>query len=154
MFKPGLAALAAFATMMNVASAQTPATVTVVDAFGSAGDWPALASNSMNSRGTRAEADVVKKGPENVDSIPGKPGPGAAGTPAECRPSSVNCPVDGSSGSSVITTDSMPIGTSGDRDRTISESDYPTSVGSGSMGSGATGSPAGPAAGPAIGIGR
>ncbi|WP_151635075.1 hypothetical protein [Noviherbaspirillum aerium] len=154
MFKPTLAALAAFATMMNVAGAQTPATLTVVDAFGGAGHRPALASNSAESRGGRTGTDSVQKAPENADSIPGKPGPATAGTPAECRPSSVNCPVDGSSGSSVITTDSMPIGTSGDRDRTISESDYPTSVGSGSMGSGATGSPAGPAPGPTNGIGR
>lgn len=91
---------------------------------------------------------------ENTDAVHGKERSVTTGTLAECRPSSVNCPVGDSSGSSVITTDSLPIGSTGDRGNTISESDYPTSVGSGSMGSGATGSPAGPAPGPTNGIGR
>lgn len=91
---------------------------------------------------------------DSTDAVRGQKGSVTTGTLAECRPSSVNCPVGDSSGSSVITTDSMPIGSAGDRGKTISESDYPTSVGSGSMGSGATGSPAGPAPGPTNGIGR
>lgn len=91
---------------------------------------------------------------ENTDTAGGQERSMTTGTLAECRPSSVNCPAADSSGSSVITTDSMPIGSTGDRGKTISESDYPTSVGSGSMGSGVTGSPVGPAPGPTNGIGR
>jgi hypothetical protein len=80
--------------------------------------------------------------------------PGRTGVTMECRPSAVDCPVTESSGSSVITTDSQPIGSIPERDDTISESRYPTSPGSGRLGSGATGSPAGPGAGPTNGIGR
>ncbi|WP_420473728.1 hypothetical protein [Noviherbaspirillum sp. ST9] len=79
---------------------------------------------------------------------------GRIGLEMECRPSSVHCPVTDSSGSSVITTDSLPIGSAPDKDSTITESQYPTSPGSGSMGSGVTGSPTGPAPGPTNGIGR
>lgn len=79
---------------------------------------------------------------------------GARGIEMECRPSAVDCPVTDSSGSSVISTDSQPIGSAPERDDTISESQYPTSPGSGRLGSGATGAPAGPGPGPTIGIGR
>lgn len=114
------------------------------------------AANSHASPASEGAAHSGQAGGkhENTDAVRGKERSVPTGTLAECRPSSVNCPVGDSSGSSVITTDSMPIGSAGERGKTISESDYPTSVGSGSMGSGATGSPAGPAPGPTIGIGR
>lgn len=73
---------------------------------------------------------------------------------AECRTSSVNCPVTGSSGSSVIKTDSLPIGSTMKQDGPLSESKYPTSPGTGSIGSGSTGTPAGPDKGPTLGTGR
>ncbi|WP_334186348.1 hypothetical protein [Noviherbaspirillum sp.] len=76
------------------------------------------------------------------------------GVAMECLPSAVNCPVIDPSGRSVVTTDSLPIGSTGEFDGTISESKYPTSVGYGSMGSGLTGSPTGPAPGPVNGMGR
>lgn len=78
---------------------------------------------------------------------------GGTGITAECRPSSVHCPVTDSSGS-VTSTDSLPIGSAPPKDSTITESQYPTSPGSGSIGSGSTGVPAGPARGPVLGIGR
>lgn len=75
--------------------------------------------------------------------------------PMDCLPSSVDCPVVESSGpSGVITTDSLPIGSTGERDGPISGSGYPSSPGVGGMGSGATGSPTGPRPGPTTGIGR
>jgi hypothetical protein len=77
------------------------------------------------------------------------------GIEMECRPSSVNCPVTESSGSSVTTTDALPLGSAPPADDTVTESKYPTSPGSGSMGSGLTGSPVGPGhPGPTTGIGR
>lgn len=79
---------------------------------------------------------------------------GRTGVTMECRPSAVDCPVTESSGSSVVTTDSLPLGSIPERDDTISESRYPTSPGSGTMGSGVTGSPTGPGPGPTNGIGR
>lgn len=79
---------------------------------------------------------------------------------ARCRTASVHCPVtdqNQSSGSSVISTDSLPIGSATEIERGAggpTESQYPTSQGSGSMGSGSTGAPTGPDPGPTIGIGR
>lgn len=87
---------------------------------------------------------------------------------AECRPASENCPVTDAGGKQVIMTDELPLGSTvkrGGDDPTVGESGYPTSVGSGSAGSGVTGVPTGPAgvsgtptnpgdAGPIIGIGR
>lgn len=75
--------------------------------------------------------------------------------PMDCLPSSVDCPVvESSDPSNVITTDSLPIGSTGERDGPISGSGYPSSPGVGGMGSGATGSPTGPRPGPMTGIGR
>lgn len=77
--------------------------------------------------------------------------------PMECRTASVHCPVNNSSGPSVTSTDSLPLGSTTGIERGAGgpvESQYPTSPGSGSMGSGATGAPTGPAPGPTIGIGR
>lgn len=76
------------------------------------------------------------------------------GVTMECRPSSADCPVTESSGSSVTTTDSQPLGSAPPKGGAISGSQYPTSPGSGSLGSGSTGAPAGPAPGPTLGIGR
>lgn len=79
---------------------------------------------------------------------------------AECGPTSVHCPIaepNHSRGSSVISTDSLPIGSAGSIERGAggpTESQYPTTQGSGSMGSGVTGSTTGPAPGPTNGIGR
>lgn len=86
---------------------------------------------------------------------------------AECRPASENCPVTDAGGGQVIMTDELPLGSTVTRGNgpVIDESGYPTSVGSGSAGSGITGTPTGPAGvagtpanpqqpGPVIGIGR
>jgi len=74
---------------------------------------------------------------------------------AECRPASENCPTD-SSGDSVVSTDSQPLGSTVKRGNgpTVDESDYPTSVGTGGSGSGVTGTPTGPDSGPTLGTGR
>lgn len=82
------------------------------------------------------------------------------GITATCRTPSVHCPIvepSQSSGSSVISTDSLPIGSATQVERGAggpTESQYPTTQGSGSMGSGVTGAPTGPDTGPTIGIGR
>lgn len=80
---------------------------------------------------------------------------GGTAVQAECRPASDDCPVH--EDKDVTTTDSLPLGSTIRRSedgQTIGESDYPTSPGSGSAGSGITGTPTGPAPGPATGIGR
>lgn len=82
---------------------------------------------------------------------------GARGMAFECRPSATDCPVDQSSGSSVTTTDSLPLGSTlehGSQGATVGESSYPTSPGTGNLGSGSTGAPPGPRPGPALGQGR
>lgn len=95
--------------------------------------------------------------------------PTAPEVAAECRPASENCPVTDAGRGEVIMTDELPLGSTvkraDDDDPNVSESGYPTSVGSGSAGSGITGTPTGPAGvagtpanpqqpGPVIGIGR
>lgn len=63
-----------------------------------------------------------------------------------------------SSGASVISTDSLPVGSSTatpvGSGKTVSESQYPTTQGSGGMGSGSASSPTGPVPGPTNGLGR
>lgn len=105
------------------------------------------------------------RSPDRVES--NLPESSREGLMMDCLPSAVNCPVtessgasgtqgsSESSGSSVTTTDDLPIGSTGDRKgKTVSESQYPTSPGSGSTGSGVTGTPVGPDPGPTFGIGR
>jgi hypothetical protein len=104
--------------------------------------------NSGSGRLGSASAGSDSSGSTNAGSA-------ARGMTMECRQSSVNCPVTNSSGSDVTSTDALPPGSStGKLGGMIEESRYPTSPGSGSMGSGATGSPTGPSPGPVNGIGR
>lgn len=128
---------------------------------------PALIATSMSVVGKPAPQ---REGASGAGGAPGTGASGSSGTPdassssavppdrtgvtMECRPSAVDCPVTDSSGSSVTTTDSQPLGSAPKRDDTISESKYPTSPGTGRLGSGSTGAPAGPGPGPTIGIGR
>lgn len=113
---------------------------------------PALIAASVTPAGP-AQGGGSAAPPATRDGSSGAGASGDSGISAECRPSSMHCPVTGSSGS-VTTTDSLPLGSAPARDRTITESQYPTSPGSGSVGSGTTGVPAGPAPGPVLGIGR
>lgn len=129
---------------------------------------PALIATSMElvgkpaapREGASGTGGAAGSGASGRSDTPGASAPnadtagGSTGVTMECRPSAVDCPVTGSSGSSVTTTDSLPLGSVPERDDTISESRYPTSPGSGTMGSGSTGAPAGPGPGPTIGIGR
>lgn len=77
-------------------------------------------------------------------------------TAAECLPSSEPCPTEGSSGEGVVTTDSQPLGSTVERGNGpgVDTSDYPTSTGAGAAGSGVSGTPTRPDAGPTLGIGR
>lgn len=115
-----------------------------------------LAASGCDS-GTGEEGSMTSGG-SSTAAAPAAAGgtPGAIGTPAECRPASEDCPVQ-TSDEGVTSTDSLPLGSTVRRDEggpTIDESDYPTSTGSGSVGSGVTGVPAGPDPGPTIGTGR
>lgn len=146
-----LTLIATVAAVVNIAQAQGPLSPSLDRSSGNA---PSSSSTRAGNAAQSPRADPASGGLESPDSTRARESSGDRGTMAECRPSSVNCPVGDSSGSSVISTDSQPIGSTGDRDKTISESGYPTSVGSGSLGSGATGAPTGPDPGPTIGIGR
>ncbi|GAB3551711.1 hypothetical protein GCM10027343_36320 [Noviherbaspirillum agri] len=126
---------------------------------------PALVARSMAIVGTVPESGASgASGSSGADQASGRDNDAAnaaandsganTGITMKCRPSSVGCPVTDSSGSSVTSTDSQPLGSIPPRDDTISESQYPTSPGSGSLGSGSTGSPAGRPTGPTNGIGR
>lgn len=123
-------------------------------------DKAARESNRASGAGSAAGSGAAGQGgAEGAAAAKDTPAPNA-GTPGrtgvimECRPSATDCPVTESSGSSVTTTDSLPIGSTPERDDTISESQYPTSPGLGTLGSGSTGAPADPGPGPTIGIGR
>ena len=74
---------------------------------------------------------------------------------AECSPGNADCPVQQKG--KVTSTDSQPLGSTvkaGDGGSGVEASDYPTTAGSGSSGSGTTGTTTGPAPGPTYGTGR
>lgn len=125
---------------------------------------PGAGAQQMDQRRDHSTDPLsASAGPDSPDSVGGQGAQdyGSAGSDSDdavlmrCRPSSVNCPVASPSGSGAITTDAMPAGSQrGKLGGPIGESRYPTSPGSGSMGSGRTGAPTGPDPGPELGIGR
>ncbi len=83
--------------------------------------------------------------------------PEQRGGPAECGPTKEDCaPATSGDGKETIRTDSQPLGSSVEAGSgpSVDASDYPTSVGSGAIGSGTTGSPTGSTQGPVVGTGR
>ncbi len=152
MFKSSLPLL--LIAIGGIANAQSPATGT--------GTAPAAPSGAVSP----VEREAAQRGSPAANTGQGTRhgestySEGVPDLTARCRTASVHCPVtepSQSSGSSVTSTDSLPLGSATRIERGAggpTESQYPTSQGSGSMGSGSTGSPTGPAPGPVNGIGR
>lgn len=153
MFKPYL--LLPLIAACGIAQAQAPARNTDAPPAAMSGDVSPVEKEAAQRGSPAANTGQGMRGGESTYSE------GVPDLTARCRTASVHCPIDDpnqSSGSSVISTDSLPIGSATEIERGAggpTESQYPTSQGSGGVGSGVTGVPTGPEpAGPAIGIGR